>query len=891
MHIPVSTYRLQLHKDFTFAHLRQIIDYLRTLGATTLYAAPVMQATPGSPHGYDVTDPHTINPEIGTLDELKTIAAQLKKYEMSWLQDIVPNHMAFHTLNFRLMDVLERGPSSPYYRYFDIDWNHHLPFLKGKVMAPILGNELEACVANGEISLSFSENGLNVNYFDHAYPLSLKAYPVLISFFDDAPWKQALNNLMEQADVRDYTAWKTYKLEQVKMILNDRQLQDALQSALAFVNRDLEKLQQLLRSQYYLLTYWKHADLAINYRRFFTINELICLRMEDENVFNEYHSLLIQLYRQGIVQGFRIDHIDGLNDPLEYVKRLRSHTGEACYIVAEKILEAKEEMPYEWPLQGTSGYEFLSYVSNLFTYRKGARQLLQFYRELVPELPGYMQLVWKNKRLILEEYMQGEWDNLFHYFLSLRLDHPYEPSRMKQALAWMMVAMPVYRIYPDRMPLRGRSLAMMEETIGRALMAAPEYREELQFLRSLFIQPETNDNEKVLRFLKRLMQFTGPLTAKGVEDTTFYIYNPLISHDEVGDTPSALGITVTDFHASMIARLDAMPLALNATATHDTKRGEDARLRLNVLSEVPDEWQRLVRKWIAENESLHQTVAGKRVPGMNEEYFIYQSLVGGFPEDFVISDEWQERFHAYLVKAMRESKLNTSWADPDEAYEESCWAFAKGLLQAGHPFLSSFLPFVKKISHYASVYSLAQTLVRITAPGIPDTYQGCELMDLSFVDPDNRRPVDFQQRMAWLKEIMKKEKEGSDVLFPFLQKGRNSGLEKLFLTWKALNFRKAFPRLFSEGTYIPLSVTGDETVAMGYARCFEDQWAIIVVPLRLAMSKDEQRYGSESVVLPENAPFRWYNVLTGQIATGGYTLPLSETLKIFPVALLNAMKG
>ena len=896
MPIPSSTYRIQLHKDFTFRDLHRILEYLETLGISTVYASPIMQATPGSMHGYDVTDPHTINPEVGTADQFKTMIRDLRKKNMYWLQDIVPNHMAFHTMNYRLMDVLERGPGSPYYRYFDIDWEPPLPELNGKVMVPFLGNELDECLREGQIRLAFSESGFTVNYFDTAYPLSLSAYNLLSEMLNRSEAGETvsaiLSKMVAASDRLNYETWKASKLEYIEAILEIPAQVDAIQTLLDVVNADHELLRRVIVQQFYKLTYWKETEKQINYRRFFTVNDLICLRMEDERVFDEYHSYLFKLHKEKLIDGFRIDHIDGLQDPAVYTQRLRRALGESCYIIAEKILEAKEDMPAQWPLQGTSGYEFLSFLNQLLTYRKGARRLLAFYRELVPDMPSYRRLILQNKKLILENHIGGEWDNLSYLFTSLGLSSNFDDQRIKQALGLFMLSLPVYRIYPDDLPLQGKNLLTVHEAFDKALNEDSEYSDELIHLRNLFVNPPANEiqRDNSLFFLKRLMQFTGPLTAKGVEDTTFYIYNPLISHDEVGDSPAPLGMTIQRFHEKMQMRQTSTPLSLNATATHDTKRGEDSRVRINVLSRIPELWKEHVLHWMEINKPFRTTLHGRIAPQPNDEYFIYQSMLGGFPEDFQVTEEWIDRVQAYLNKALREAKVNTNWSEPDEEYEKACESFMEQILNEDHSFLSSFIPFLRVVSEHAIVYTLTQTLIKLTAPGIPDIYQGCELWDLSFVDPDNRRPVDYQKRMEFLFQLVVKEEKGNAGVFEYLRANREAGVEKLYVTWKTLNYRRVHPELFLEGEYVPVAITGKEVSAAAYMRSYKGYCAIAAFPFGLVKHDMElttpEAHGAQFLVLPENSPDVWVNLFTGEKFEAPNQISLSDVFNNFPVALL-----
>ncbi|MEO5600053.1 MAG: malto-oligosyltrehalose synthase [Cyclobacteriaceae bacterium] len=895
MHIPSATYRIQLHKDFTFKDLQRILEYLHTLGISTIYASPIMQATPGSLHGYDVTDPHTINSELGTPDDFKTLAREVKKKDMFWLQDIVPNHMAFHIGNYRLMDVLERGPHSPYYNYFDINWNHHSPELKGKVMVPFLGKELSTCIEDGEIRLAISENGIKVKYMDTAYPLSVSAYPIIIKALendDDDPFLRGkLNDLLSGSENIAFQAWEVLQQGFIGALEKSPADLSKLEEVIAAINDDNKKLLEVINSQYYRLCFWKETDSQINYRRFFTVNELICLRMEDKKVFEEYHTYLYKLYKDKIIHGLRIDHIDGLKDPGQYTKDLRNLVGESCYLIAEKILEAKEDMPEHWPLEGTSGYEFLSFLNQLLTHRKGAKQLLNFYKELMPDIPSYRKLIFESKTLILENYMKGEWENLTELFRLDGLQGEFDIARIKQALGLFMLSLPVYRIYPESLPLKGQSLLTVHDAFEKALLADESYIRELNYIKELFTTPpaDQNANARVLSFLQRLMQFTGPLTAKGVEDTTFYIYNPLISHDEVGDAPATLGMSIQAFHEKMLIRQAATPLSLNATATHDTKRGEDARVRLNVLSRIPELWKEHVTEWIRMNATFRKEMNGKTVPQLNDEYFIYQSMVGGFPEDFQITDEWIKRVQAYLNKSLREAKVNTNWSEPDEQYEKGCNDFIKKIVGERHHFLPSFIPFIKTVYEHAMVYTLSQTLVKLTAPGIPDIYQGCELWDLSFVDPDNRRPVDYNMRMELLWQLVLKEQKGKDAVMEFLREHRQAGIEKLFVTWKTLNFRKSQPLLFIKGDYIPLQISGKDLSAAAYARKNGQSWVMVVIPLGLVkhdMNIENVSGPDQFIILPEDSPAQWTNLFTGEIFESPNQISIQDIFKEFPVALL-----
>ncbi|WP_157306865.1 malto-oligosyltrehalose synthase [Chitinophaga tropicalis] len=813
---PIATYRLQLHAGFTFADLQDILEYLHTLGISTIYASPIFKSAPGSMHGYDVTDPHSINPAIGSIEELRAIRSWLQEHNMTWLQDIVPNHMAFHPSNARLYDVMERGPLSPYYEYFDIDWQHPDSELAGKLMTPFLGQSAEACIEVGEIRLAVTDQGLAVQYFDTSFPLSISAYDVLqsaITSSDALPIQRLLDELYQQA----MTGIPLKVWDRVKQRLIAQH--PLLPGFIEKVNSDKQLLSNILQQQYYHLCSWRTADHKINYRRFFTVNELIAVRMELPAVFEEYHKLVHSLYREELIQGLRIDHIDGLYDPEGYIDQLRRLFGSNCYIIAEKILENQESLPSSWAIQGSSGYEFLSFTNHLLTSKKGEEQLVKFYHSMLPSSGSYQDIVYEKKRYILERYMSGELDNLVRYIYTLKLaDARINRELLKEALALFMICLPVYRLYPS-------SDEILRTTFARMRSMNREAEEEIMLLESFW------EEDRQL-FLRRLMQFTGPLTAKGVEDTTFYVYNALLSHNEVGDSP----VSTVNFHQRLAARQQYTPESLNTTSTHDTKRGEDGRLRLNMLSLFPDQWKELVSQ--------------RREPNIdpNDEYFIYLSIIAGFPADGVVTPEFVERLQQYMVKALREGKVNSSWSAPDTEYEEACTNFIQ---QA--PF-EEMLPFIGQLNQHAFIASLAQALIKITAPGIPDIYQGCELWDYSYVDPDNRRPVNYTLRKQYLSSLIQQEKQGT--VLAYITENRSLGMEKLFVTWKALTFRRTHPQIFLQGDYLPLQVSTPDVIA--YARVHRHLWVVVVVPL------PGFRDTAFTVSLPLDAPVEWKNVFTGE---------------------------
>lgn len=846
---PKATYRLQLNASFTFKDVENILSYLHQLGISTIYASPFFAATPGSVHGYDVCDPQQLNPEIGNLQQLQQIHKQLQQYNMSWLQDIVPNHMAFATMNNRLMDVMKKGPASMYYNWFDIDWQHPDPLLHGKLMTPVLGKPLTEALKDGEISLDSNNDGFVIKYFNQAFPVSVNAIP-----------EKNINQ----------------------------------------INSNKQLLYDLLQKQYYQLCFWRDTNHVIDYRRFFAVNELISVNMTYEPVFNGYHSFVYNLYQQKLINGLRIDHIDGLSDPAVYLDRLRHLFGDECYIVVEKILEQNENLPPNWPIQGTTGYEFCSQINWLLTGKEGARKLVAFYKELFPETHSYQEIVFEKKQFFLQHFMAGEWENLVRHLYDQQLV-PLGINRdeLKQALGLVMCCLPVYRLYPGEQPLDADAQQIIKATFEDALRRRPELRQSISFLQSFWTSaslsslaaPLTSLSPSIaLRtFLQRLMQFTGPLMAKGVEDTTFYVYNPLLAHNEVGDTPDVTGYSVNTFHEWMTRRQEQYPYSLNATSTHDTKRGEDGRIRLLVLSWFTNDWKNYVQHWTELNAKYITTLNSQRAPALHDEYFIYQSVLSGFPADAQVTEEYINRLKEYIIKALREAKINSGWHDPATDYENACCDFIEKILSAQHHFIKSFGAFFEVVQQYANILSLTQTLIKITAPGVPDIYQGCELWDLSYVDPDNRRPVDYSIRKQYLQQIIELEKKDPVALLTHIANKRNEGLEKLYVTWKSLQCRNRFTEVFMHGRYIPIYATGNDFDIVAYARQYEHQWIIVTAPVSdaLILCKEKEILAGICLQIPEGAPANWKNEFTGENFTIENNLPLDAVFNAFPVALLT----
>ena len=880
MKCPTATYRVQLSPEFTFEDLEKILDYLDQFRVSTIYSAPFFQSRKGSTHGYDITNPFTLNPKIGKLETFRKICEWLEKRKMGWLQDIVPNHMAYDSENKWLRDVFELGPYSRYYRFFDIDWKEDQ-----KLMAPFLGASLNKVLENQELKLNLGNTGLCFDYYDNSYPASAHTYLEVLSRTNNERWQEKLEKV--EAGKQEWDDLKNLFLIDIQA---DRELCSSIEKVLDKLNSSEEEMKKLLDFQFFQPTHWKQTEKEINYRRFFTINGLICLRMEDKKVFEEYHHFIHQLVEAGFINGLRIDHIDGLFNPEEYLENLRDLVGHDFFLIIEKILEWDEKLPRKWPVQGTSGYGFLAEVNQLFTDSSNEAIFTDYYHQINPNYTDYEQLIYQQKLFILKERMGGEFSNLFALLKNLNLfSSKVLTPELKEALGAFLVAFPVYRIYPEEYPLKHKQKNIIDKAYENALSNSPSLKRELLLLKNIFLGKAEADEENMFYFLQRCQQFTGPLAAKGVEDTSFYIFNRLISHNEVGDSPQNFGLSIEGFHKKMRQRKQDFPLSVNATATHDTKRGEDARMRINVLSELGAEWLKKAEEWKA--------IAGKfrknNSPDANEEYFIFQMLVGAFPFKMEFGEEFLNRSHNYLEKALREAKVHSSWTEPNEEYEKDICEYLDKLL-GDKEFLDSFLPFQKKVMAYGALKSLGQCLIKVTAPGIPDIYQGTELWDLSYVDPDNRRPVDFQLRKEYLYELMILSNE---KLRPELHTLRNnyiSGKIKLYCLHKALEERRSFSDVFQNGDYEPVAVKPEfEDKVIAYVRKEGEKWYLVVVPVLVKGLFEEtleiKPSIAEETILsnPSFFPRKWKNIFTQSTFENQTDFTGKELFEDFPVALLT----
>ncbi|MGF1478738.1 MAG: malto-oligosyltrehalose synthase [Cyanophyceae cyanobacterium] len=925
MRIPTATYRLQFHSGFNFEAAKNVVSYLAELGISDLYASPIFKAKAGSTHGYDVVDPTELNPELGSQKTFDELNSKLQHHDMGWLQDIVPNHMAYNSQNKFLMDVLEHGTDSEYFDFFDIAWNQPYEDMQGRVLTPLLGNFYGESLENGEIQLSYDQDGLSVNYYDLKLPLKIETYAQFMTYNlgklsktlgrEHTDFIKLLGILYLTKNIPTETKGKERKDQAtfVKGILWE--LYEQNEAVKDFINDNLETfngrsgnpesfnlLDSLLSEQFYRLSFWKVGAEELNYRRFFTVNELISVKVEEARVFNVTHALIEKLVEDGKITGLRIDHIDGLYDPTRYLERLRNKVGNT-YVTVEKILELEEELPRYWSVQGTSGYDFLNYVNGVLCQIENEAEFDRIYQQFTGITTPYEELVIQKKALIEERNLAGDVDNLSILLKKIasqtREGKDFTQYGLKRALVEVLTLFPIYRTYITAQRVMQSDKQYISEAIARAKERDPLLVKELSYIEKILLREfeETlsePQKQEQLHFVMRLQQMTGPLMAKGVEDTLFYVYNRLISLNEVGGNPGQLGVTLAEFHEFNQFRNKYWQQSMSTTATHDTKRGEDGRSRLNVLSEIPEAWQQQLQHWREINQTQKIKRGKKLIPSANDEYFFYQTLIGSFPFEQDQFESFVGRLKDYIIKAVREAKVHTAWLRPDSEYEDGFLQFIDAVLNSeSHQFLSEFLPFQNKIASYGVFNSLSQVLLKYASPGVPDLYQGTELWDLSMVDPDNRRPVDYDQRQSFLKEIQ--QNIGSNILHLVyeLLKAPEDGRVKLFLTYQILQTRKAYLNVFQRGGYEPLATQGQYAEhIIAFARSYEKRTIVAVVPRFFTniIQPGELPVGDlwqdTQIGLPPYMSSVWKNAITSQSIKTNGILSISEALQHFPLALL-----
>lgn len=944
---PRATYRVQFNSDFTFRRAIELVDYFAALGVSHLYASPFLQARPGSTHGYDITDHNRINPEIGTPEELDALSAALRERGMGLILDFVPNHMGvFGKDNAWWLEVLEWGEQSPYAAYFDIDWSAPRDDTKGKVVVPVLGDQYGTVLASGEIRLRFdAEDGaISAWYYDHRFPISPLDYAALLSDLDvPAEAVEEYDRIADgfalltgeasrrwRASIHDEAA--ALKAALRDLAASQPGVREAVEGAVAALNgrkgerRSWRELHRLLDRQAYRLAYWRVASDEINYRRFFNINDLAGLRIELPELFERTHRLAFDLIAAGKLQGLRIDHIDGLFDPREYCERLQARAAaiegrdpadRPLYVVVEKILARYESLP-DWPIAGTTGYEYTAQAGGVFVDPAGEAPLTRTYGRLTGRPQNFDDILYDSKKRIMQVNLASEMAVLAREFHRLAISNwrsrDFTANGMRAALEEVVAAFPVYRTYVDRRGAGPDDRRYIDWAVGlakkRSLAADTSVFDFLHKVLTTDLASHGSgyNRAEVLRLAMRFQQVTGPVMAKGYEDTAYYRYFRLIALNEVGGDPRRFGISVAAYHHLSQERLKHWPDQILATSTHDTKRGEDARMRIALLSEMPRDWRRRLVLWMRLNRSRVSDLGGEPAPTPNHEILFYQTAIGAWPigltpEDAEGMAAFAERVDAYMAKAVREGKENSGWANPDTEYEAALSRFVRGALEGGrtNPFLSDLHGFAERLMRWGAINSLAQTLLKLTSPGVPDTYQGGEMWDLSMVDPDNRRAVDFGLRRRLLAEMRERfggddggDASGAAAALADLSARWQDGREKLFLTWRTLAFRATHDDLFRRGEYVPVAVEGARADhVLAFLRIHGEECALVAVPRLVARLHDcnpevaEPDWGDTALILPDRRP--WRSVLSGRpVEEEGGRLPAARLFREFPVALLRS---
>ena len=977
--VPVATYRLQFQQAFPLSAGHELADYLHALGVSHLYSSPLMTCNQGSTHGYDIVEHGQINPEVGGLESLEQLVTALQARGMGMILDVVPNHMCVSSgCNQWWQDLLENGPSSRYANYFDVDWDPPKAELRNKVLLPQLGEQFGKVLESGDLKVVFDQGSFSLSLYHKAFPLAPRSWILplkkVASDFSGALGENhrdvlelasiltALDHLplQTETDIEKRTERRREK-EIIKRRLSaltetNSLFHEMLQKYLERLNgrvgdpSSFDDLEDLIRSQAYRLSYWRVAADEINYRRFFDINDLAALRVEDPEVFADTHRLALELIRRGWVSGLRIDHPDGLFEPREYFHRLQESyrqmglPGTSCaqtetclsgalsgkskrpvrslFVVAEKILVGKEDLNPLWEIEGTTGYGFLNFLNGIFVDTSQRKTFQRLYRHVTGVTTHFHNLLYECKRLILKVSMSSELNVLARRLARLAEQHRWSRDftleSVRDALAEIVACFPVYRTY---IGLHDKEVNPADQAhIHRAVEAARrrspatsatvfDFVQDVLLLRN---PPRLTAEQQMDRrmFIMRLQQFTGPVMAKGMEDTAFYRYYPLLSLNEVGGNPEQFGISIFHFHRKNRIRLMEWPHALLSTSTHDTKRSEDVRARINALSEIPQIWLEKIRSWQKINR-IHKTRAGsENAPDANEEYLIYQTMLGIWPFEInnpAFREVLRQRTTDFMMKAMREAKIHTSWINPQSSYEEAVSRFIGEILAAerGNPFPQDFADFAGPLIAAGWANSLSQVLLKITSPGIPDFYQGSESWNFTLVDPDNRRIVDFnairdlQAQLSRLSHLSKPDR------LKRLARSPEDGAVKLFLTREALQFRKAHHQLFLYGEYLPLHARGPKhRHVVAFARRRGKELVLIVCgrfflslqgesPLQPGAAAWEGTYLS----LRRNwSATQWQDLFSDNLVSSHWkdkqpVLPLDQVLAEFPVALLRLKTG
>jgi (1->4)-alpha-D-glucan 1-alpha-D-glucosylmutase len=921
--IPRATYRLQFHKEFGFRDAAALAPYFARLGVSHIYASPYLKARPGSTHGYDIVDHGQLNPELGGETAFDEMVTAFRDNGLGQILDFVPNHMGVGGAdNPWWLDVLEWGPQSEYADWFDIDWEPDRRYLEGKLLVPFLGDQYGAVLESGQLTLRFDPEtgGFAVYAYDtHKLPICPLHYQRVLG--DEHPELERLGDAfsgLPQWRPRIARRAKDLQTELGGLARRRSDVAQAVQTAVDRINGQPGRLatwlrlDALIQDQYWRAAHFRVAADDINYRRFFNINELAGLRMELPELFDQAHRLAYDFLREGVLDGLRIDHIDGLLDPKGYLLRLREKAPRSFYLVVEKILARHEVLREDWPVEGTTGYEFVNLALGLLVDPLGEEGFTQFFRAFTGEHDSFDETVRACKIRTMLNEMASELNVLARDAARIARQNPrtadFTRNILQRALKEIVACFPVYRTYID-------GLADPTEADRRDIdwAVAQARRNEtdvdpsvFDFLRPLLTtdlvaEPRSGfSRQSVIRFAMRLQQYSGPVMAKSLEDTAFYRYNRFVALNEVGGHPDHFGVTLAAFHRANIQRAEHWPHAMLCTSTHDTKRGEDVRARLAVLSELPEEWARQVQAWSRILRARRGDVEGTARPDHNDEYLLYQLLLGAWPAELTGVEtldpekmrSFTERIEGVMVKSMREAHLRSSWASPDIAYEEAMLGFVRDALEISRPnaFLSAFLPFEEKIARLGIRNSLVQTTLKLTLPGMPDIYQGAELWDLSLVDPDNRRPVDYRPRIELLEQVSALlECNRPAAILDMLENWRD-GRVKLAVILTLLGYRRDRPELFANGRYEPLIATGSRADQIcAFVRCHEGA-ALLVTSARFpARWEDDRDWTETEIPWPQTAASGtyWRDLLSGRLLEcSGEGIGVEEVLGDMPVAAL-----
>jgi (1->4)-alpha-D-glucan 1-alpha-D-glucosylmutase len=960
MRIPTATYRLQFNRDFRFDDAQELVDYLYDLGISDVYASPIFKARSGSMHGYDVVDHGQVDPALGGEGGFTAFSEALRAHRMGLILDIVPNHMGIaEASNVWWLDVLENGPSSSYAAYFDIDWQPANPHLENKVLLPILEDQYGTVLEDGKLRLAFEDGAFFVYYLDTKLPIAPRTYATILApqldrlsetlgkDHDQVLELQSILTAINHLPLRtEVDQEKLAEGRREKEIIKRRiaslsqasvEVRNAVDLAVQEINGKVDEPQSfdsfdaLLEAQPYRLAFWRVAEEEINYRRFFDINELAAIRTETPEVFEATHQLILRFLAEGKATGLRVDHPDGLWDPTGYFHRLEqnsySHSnnriahndGLPVYVVAEKILAKGESLPENWGVSGTTGYDFLNQLNGLFVRRASRRRFNKIYGDFIGSETDYRDLVNSCKKMIMLVSMASEINALGRDLdrISERNRHyrDFTLNSLTFALREVIACLNIYRTYTDALTgtVSDRDQKYVEGAVAEAKKRNPrtagvlfDFVKDTLLLKNL-MRFRLEDRRSVIDFVMQFQQVTGPVMAKGAEDTAFYVYNRLVSLNEVGGDPEEFGGSLENFHRQNRERQKRWPHSMLTLTTHDTKRSEDVRARINVLSEIPADWKAALDRWSAIN-TLHKTeIDGELAPDPNDEYLLYQTLLGTWSVEALTPEklaDYRERIAAYMQKAIKEAKVHTSWVNPNDAYVRAVENFVTQTLspESGDEFMNDFSQFHGRIAYVGMLNSLAQTLLKMTAPGVPDFYQGTELWDLSLVDPDNRRPVDYAKRRVFLNELKRGEQTDRAGLLRDLLSHWQDGRVKQYLIYRTLNFRREQAELFQRGSYLPLFAAGKfrENIC-AFARRLDDRWVIAMAPRLLAgilpagpPPLGEPIWEDGVLPLPHGAATSWHNILTGEslsactIKDKQKGLPLQQIFRSFPVALVQS---